>query len=196
MADLMIEAKDKEQAVFDLHRIYDLHPTVHENLRPPVEVESLRTQGRKSSKKKKVKAEDEEGDEEGGEMGVEGEGQDGGMIDMDGAEVLPPPEPTTKRAKKTPAKTAPAKKANSENGVTPKEPGTGETADTEASPVKPKRKASTRKVKTVENEEGMPMQVNADASEKTIEQVLAEPAEAQAVEDMKAEEVRDAVPAV
>lgn len=188
----MIEAKDKEQAVFDLHRIYDLQPTVHENLRPPVEVESLRTQGRKSSKKKKVKAED---DEDGGELDVEGEEQDEGMIDMDGAEVLPPPEPTTKRAKKTPAKKAPAKKANGENGAIPKTPGPGETADTEASPVKPKRKASARKVKTVENEEGMPMQVNADASEKTIEQVLAEPAEAQAVEDMKAEEVRDAVPA-
>ncbi|CAL1710108.1 unnamed protein product [Somion occarium] len=32
--DLMIEAKDKEQAVFHLYRIYDLHPVVHENLRP------------------------------------------------------------------------------------------------------------------------------------------------------------------
>ncbi|PSR73228.1 hypothetical protein PHLCEN_2v10888 [Hermanssonia centrifuga] len=32
--DLMIEAKDKEQAVFHLYRIYDLHPVKHENLRP------------------------------------------------------------------------------------------------------------------------------------------------------------------
>ncbi|KAI0752598.1 UV-endonuclease UvdE-domain-containing protein [Daedaleopsis nitida] len=32
--DLMIEAKDKEQAVFHLYRIYNLHPVVHENLRP------------------------------------------------------------------------------------------------------------------------------------------------------------------
>ncbi|KAH9903260.1 UV-endonuclease UvdE-domain-containing protein [Cubamyces lactineus] len=32
--DLMIEAKDKEQAVFHLYRIYDLHPVIHENLRP------------------------------------------------------------------------------------------------------------------------------------------------------------------
>lgn len=187
----MIEAKDKEQAVFDLHRTYDLQPTVHENLRPPVEVESLRTQGRKSSKKKKVKAEDQEGEEEG-EVDVEGEEQDEGMIDMDGAEVLPPPEPTTKRTKKTPAKKVSAKKpnGNAAEATVPKTPGPGETADTEATPVKPKRKASTRKVKTVENEEGMPMQVNADASEKVIDQVLAEPAEAQAVEDMKVDEVK------
>ncbi|KAI0634612.1 UV-endonuclease UvdE-domain-containing protein [Trametes polyzona] len=32
--DLMIEAKDKEQAVFHLYRIYGLHPVIHENLRP------------------------------------------------------------------------------------------------------------------------------------------------------------------
>lgn len=192
----MIEAKDKEQAVFDLHRIYDLQPTIHENLRPPVEVESLRTAGRKSSKKKKAKAEEqsnEEEDEDGMGMALEGEEQDEAMIDMDGAEVLPPPEPTTSRAKKTPAKRASTKKkANDETNGVPKTPGPGETADTEASPVKPKRKApstaSRKKVKTVQNEEGMPMQVDANASEKVIEQVLAEPAEAQAVEDMSSSE--------
>ncbi|KAM5546068.1 hypothetical protein V8D89_000194 [Ganoderma adspersum] len=32
--DLMIEAKDKEQAVLHLYRIYNLHPVIHENLRP------------------------------------------------------------------------------------------------------------------------------------------------------------------
>ncbi|KAL7284751.1 hypothetical protein ACG7TL_002058 [Trametes sanguinea] len=32
--DLMIEAKDKEQAVFHLYRIYNLHPVIHENIRP------------------------------------------------------------------------------------------------------------------------------------------------------------------
>ncbi|KAI0819907.1 UV-endonuclease UvdE-domain-containing protein [Trametes gibbosa] len=32
--DLMIEAKDKEQAVFHLYRVYNLHPVKHENLRP------------------------------------------------------------------------------------------------------------------------------------------------------------------
>jgi len=32
--DLMIEAKDKEQAVFHLYRTYDLEPVIFENLRP------------------------------------------------------------------------------------------------------------------------------------------------------------------
>lgn len=47
--DLMIEAKDKEQAVFELYRIYELYPVIHENLRPPKENQGLRTEGRKSS---------------------------------------------------------------------------------------------------------------------------------------------------
>ncbi|TBU47156.1 UV-endonuclease UvdE [Dichomitus squalens] len=32
--DLMIEAKDKEQAVLHLYRVYNLQPVIHENLRP------------------------------------------------------------------------------------------------------------------------------------------------------------------
>jgi hypothetical protein len=48
--DLMIEAKDKEQAVFHLYRIYDLAPVIHANLRPPAEVETKETKGRKSHK--------------------------------------------------------------------------------------------------------------------------------------------------
>lgn len=32
--DLMIEAKDKEQAVFQLYRMYGLAPVIWENLRP------------------------------------------------------------------------------------------------------------------------------------------------------------------
>lgn len=32
--DLMIEAKDKEQAVFQLYRMYDIAPVIWENLRP------------------------------------------------------------------------------------------------------------------------------------------------------------------
>ena len=69
MADLMIEAKDKEQAVFHLFRIYNLQPTVHgavyssfddwtnlieitDSLRPPVLQETTQTAGRKSSKRK------------------------------------------------------------------------------------------------------------------------------------------------
>ncbi|KAK4050897.1 hypothetical protein OIO90_004873 [Microbotryomycetes sp. JL221] len=63
--DLMIEAKEKEQAVFHLHRIYSLHPTIHDNLRPPDPNEGLRTNGRKSSKRKKKGAEDDEEVDEG-----------------------------------------------------------------------------------------------------------------------------------
>lgn len=50
--DLMIEAKDKEQAVFELYRIYDLHPVIHDNLRPPDPAPTLATKGRKSATKK------------------------------------------------------------------------------------------------------------------------------------------------
>nr|GAT58052.1 predicted protein [Mycena chlorophos] len=56
--DLMIEAKDKEQAVFHLYRIYGLHPVKQENLRPPAENQTTETKGRKSSKNpRKKKAE-------------------------------------------------------------------------------------------------------------------------------------------
>ncbi|KAI6021497.1 UV-endonuclease UvdE-domain-containing protein [Pisolithus microcarpus] len=37
--DLMIEAKDKEQAVLQLYRTYDLYPVNHESLRPPKDKE-------------------------------------------------------------------------------------------------------------------------------------------------------------
>ena len=52
--DLMIEAKDKEQAVFHLYRIYGLSEVIWENLRPekPIEEQTLETQGRKSPRKK------------------------------------------------------------------------------------------------------------------------------------------------
>ncbi|GAA5998629.1 uncharacterized protein JCM10292_007113 [Rhodotorula paludigena] len=62
--DLMIEAKDKEQAVFHLYRIYNLHPVIHEDLRPPALEETKQTAGRKSHKPKKGKkgaATDEDG---------------------------------------------------------------------------------------------------------------------------------------
>lgn len=35
---LMIEAKDKEQAVLELHRIYGIREVVHDSLRPPAKV--------------------------------------------------------------------------------------------------------------------------------------------------------------
>lgn len=44
--DLMIEAKDKEQAVFDLYRIYGLHDVIWDNLRPPSEDQNVRTKAR------------------------------------------------------------------------------------------------------------------------------------------------------
>ncbi|KAL0247098.1 UV damage endonuclease UvdE [Cryptococcus tetragattii IND107] len=53
--DLMIEAKDKEQAVFELYRIYGLEDVVHDNLRPPDPKPGMQTKGRKSNLKKKAK---------------------------------------------------------------------------------------------------------------------------------------------
>ncbi|KAI6040243.1 UV-endonuclease UvdE-domain-containing protein [Pisolithus marmoratus] len=38
--DLMIEAKDKEQAVLHLYRIYGLHPVNHDSIRPPKDKKS------------------------------------------------------------------------------------------------------------------------------------------------------------
>ncbi|KAJ7933764.1 UV-endonuclease UvdE-domain-containing protein [Mycena leptocephala] len=63
--DLMIEAKDKEQAVLHLYRIYGLHPVIYESLRPPNENQTKETKGRKSTKKQKIaKAQDGEDDSE------------------------------------------------------------------------------------------------------------------------------------
>ncbi|EGO00170.1 hypothetical protein SERLA73DRAFT_107167 [Serpula lacrymans var. lacrymans S7.3] len=55
--DLMIEAKDKEQAVLHLYRMYDLQPVIYESLRPPADKESKETKGRKSAKKARAKKE-------------------------------------------------------------------------------------------------------------------------------------------
>ncbi|KAF8904398.1 UV-endonuclease UvdE-domain-containing protein [Gymnopilus junonius] len=49
--DLMIEAKDKEQAVLHLYRIYDLQPVIHASLRPPAANQSKETNGRKSNRR-------------------------------------------------------------------------------------------------------------------------------------------------
>ncbi|KAJ3733393.1 UV-endonuclease UvdE-domain-containing protein [Lentinula guzmanii] len=51
--DLMIEAKDKEQAVLHLYRIYGLQEVKHESLRPPNVNQTKETKGRKSSKRTK-----------------------------------------------------------------------------------------------------------------------------------------------
>lgn len=57
--DLMIEAKDKEQAVLYLHRMYNLHPVKYESLRPADANPTKETKGRKSTKNAQVKAADE-----------------------------------------------------------------------------------------------------------------------------------------
>ncbi|KAG8883643.1 hypothetical protein FRB97_006132 [Tulasnella sp. 331] len=74
-ADLMIEAKDKEQAVFELRRIYGLDEVIWENLRPPNKDQTLATGGRKSTKTRKKNVGN---DEPGGEdVVLEGEGKEG-----------------------------------------------------------------------------------------------------------------------
>ncbi|KAM0788559.1 hypothetical protein ACM66B_001684 [Microbotryomycetes sp. NB124-2] len=70
--DAMIEAKDKEQSVFHIYRMYNLAPTIHESLRPPAENESLRTNGRKSNKRKKKGQLADEDDEEHLDEGDDG----------------------------------------------------------------------------------------------------------------------------
>ncbi|KAH7913467.1 UV-endonuclease UvdE-domain-containing protein [Hygrophoropsis aurantiaca] len=47
------QAKDKEQAVLHLYRIYNLHPVVYDSLRPPSKIQTTETKGRKSTRRKK-----------------------------------------------------------------------------------------------------------------------------------------------
>ncbi|KAF8914616.1 UV-endonuclease UvdE-domain-containing protein [Mucidula mucida] len=58
--DLMIEAKDKEQAVLHLYRMYGLETVEFKSLRPPNENQTKETNGRKSNKRKKAKEADPE----------------------------------------------------------------------------------------------------------------------------------------
>ncbi|KLO08210.1 UV-endonuclease UvdE [Schizopora paradoxa] len=94
--DLMLECKDKEQAVLYIYRLYNLKDVDHKVLRPPVEVESLRTGGRKSSKRKKVKA----GDDEEGELQVDEDG------DGDGVETETTPKSKSKPKPRRPRKSS------------------------------------------------------------------------------------------
>ncbi|KIO26164.1 hypothetical protein M407DRAFT_8026 [Tulasnella calospora MUT 4182] len=48
--DLMIEAKDKEQAVLELYKIYDLEGVIWENLRLPKKEQTLATNGKRNRK--------------------------------------------------------------------------------------------------------------------------------------------------
>ncbi|KDR75132.1 hypothetical protein GALMADRAFT_249051 [Galerina marginata CBS 339.88] len=63
--DLMIEAKDKEQAVLYLHRMYNLKPVVHASLRPAATNPSTQTNGRKSNKRGRATPVKERGVTEG-----------------------------------------------------------------------------------------------------------------------------------
>ncbi|KAF9567944.1 UV-endonuclease UvdE [Agrocybe pediades] len=54
--DLMIEAKDKEQAVLYLHRMYNLQPVIYESLRPAAANPSKQTAGRKSTERARANA--------------------------------------------------------------------------------------------------------------------------------------------
>lgn len=84
--DLMLECKDKEQAVFYIYRLYNLCHVDPSVLRPPASEESLRTKGRKSNKRAKAKAlalvaegidndgnEEVQGEESNGEANVDAE---------------------------------------------------------------------------------------------------------------------------
>lgn len=56
--DLMIEAKDKEQAVFQLYRMYDLTPVIWENLRPE-QVDLASSKGRKGERRNTARTRNE-----------------------------------------------------------------------------------------------------------------------------------------
>lgn len=56
LADLMLECKDKEQAVFHIYRLYNLRSVDPRVLRPPAPEQTLHTNGRKSNKRAKAKA--------------------------------------------------------------------------------------------------------------------------------------------
>ncbi|GJN87076.1 hypothetical protein Rhopal_000021-T1 [Rhodotorula paludigena] len=153
--DLMIEAKDKEQAVFHLYRIYNLHPVIHEDLRPPALEETKQTAGRKSHKPKKGKkgaTTDEDGtDGTAGTAtdGTAGEGdeeQTGQVVHalVDGEMPLPEGKdaegqaydsPLTEKKKRTPRKKA-AERVKEEDGAA---------ADGATSPAKKRGGAGTKR---------------------------------------------------
>ena len=72
----MLECKDKEQAVFYIYRLYNLQEVDPKVLRPPADVETLQTKGRKSHKRAKANAENNDGEGEG-ETDVTAIGTDG-----------------------------------------------------------------------------------------------------------------------
>ena len=110
-----------------------------ESLRPPAEVETLHTNGRKSNKKKKAKAEDDED-----------EGLENPEVDEDGNPITPAPK---KRKRATPAKKKAETGEEGEEDVKPKRKTPVKTKaakneediDEEMEEVKPKRKTPAKK---------------------------------------------------
>ncbi|WVW86898.1 UV damage endonuclease UvdE [Kwoniella bestiolae CBS 10118] len=171
--DLMIEAKDKEQAVFELYRIYGLEEVNHDSLRPPDPNPGMHTKGRKSSLKKKTK-ETGDVDSEGEPINlsdIEKEG-DGGVGDTSvveghiknatndpGMEVDGQAPPKKGKAK------AKRKSAAGEEGDEVKAEPNGE-----ETPVKKKRATPRKGKKDEENKENVPDEEKADKAEEDVKE--------------------------
>ncbi|KAN0061786.1 hypothetical protein ACQY0O_005779 [Thecaphora frezii] len=85
-AHLMIEAKDKEQAVLELYRIYSIRPVIHESLRPPHKDIGVKTSGRKGKlggEHLPRKARDRSKAKDGVEAPGEGTGEADEAVDAD-----------------------------------------------------------------------------------------------------------------
>ena len=80
----MLECKDKEQAVFYLYRLYNLCEVDPRVLRPPADIESLQTKGRKTRKGTKSKS----GPSEEAKLEVEGEANKHGIPRDDAGDAL------------------------------------------------------------------------------------------------------------
>ena len=174
--------------MFHLHRLYDYAPTIYKSLRPPAEVESLRTNGRKSHKKKKG-AEDEGDEDPEAEPHEHVTGEDGEtcckpdpaneLVDINGAEVAAPRDPIDK----------PGKKARTQRKPRAKK-GTADADDYAAAAAgEDGKKTPARKPRASKKAQAD----DATKKEEVEKQVRAEPAEAQNIEDMKMEEVNEPI---
>lgn len=115
-ADIMIEAKDKEQAVLELYRIYDLFPVEHSILRPPADDITSATSGRRKTLNGSGGARDQETQSEDED---EGQDEEGGS-----KKGKSPRKPTEKQleAEKVKRSIEHAKKIAAKRGLTYKGP--------------------------------------------------------------------------
>lgn len=115
-ADIMIEAKDKEQAVLELYRIYDFFPVEHSILRPPADDITSATSGRRKVLNGSGGSRDQETQSEGED---EGQGQE-----EDGKKGKSPRKPTEKQleAEKVKRSIEHAKKIAAKRGLPYKGP--------------------------------------------------------------------------